>query len=529
MYCSQCGAKLPDTAQFCSQCGAPTALHAADGTGENKTMITAVGSRGDSRAGDNNLAEGDACNAEDDSATSPLIGMPSDSKKSDAGSLEDGSQQSFVQRMVAFRRTTLKAVPTFVLAIVAFFAAAGTAYAAFKVVTEVVIPVVEQLVDQFQGDLSRHDSDESDGEAGSNVVSAQGRPRNILQLGEIISMDAEDIPAFLEEQGLVYMEETKEWVYGDDSDLTFGSLKDAGLFCGKVGDEEYENCVQLHNDAVEAARFTDEGVLLNIGTGELVATYVPGINLGHDLLWLSHFSGGSQIEKSDLDDGVSIPDSIRVYGIPLPYVVESVEDGVRTWEAPLTDGDVEKLCGEIMGLGKPLVIYRPATALISQGYGDASGLAFVDKTEVYASGMIEVRGEQCLWYFKYSGGTGNADGEAGILSLEAAKGILEHSDLYSEEEWDAANDFSRAGMFIQSRVADSRFGNGETIQLNYRTGIYQSMRVDNGAFHYIELDQAELARFGFDSYEEMEAMQPKPMEGTVIDFAASGDDNNQGA
>lgn len=45
MYCSKCGAKLPDTAQFCSQCGAPTALHAADGTGENKTMIPAVGSR----------------------------------------------------------------------------------------------------------------------------------------------------------------------------------------------------------------------------------------------------------------------------------------------------------------------------------------------------------------------------------------------------------------------------------------------------------------------------------------------------
>lgn len=116
MICSQCGAKLAETARFCSACGAPVSVSEASGLDE-----------GGSLAGDNGGGL-----AEDPSP----------------GAVRE--QDGFVRRLIAFRQTTLRAVPTFVLAIFAFLAAAGTAYAAYKVVTEVVMPAIERLRDSAQ-------------------------------------------------------------------------------------------------------------------------------------------------------------------------------------------------------------------------------------------------------------------------------------------------------------------------------------------------------------------------------------------
>ena len=102
MYCRQCGSELPNDAHFCGACGMPV----------------------------------------NSSGTPEAESTQQETRESGTVFREE---HSLASRLIEFRRTALKAVPTFVLAIVAFLAAAGTAYAAYKVVTEVVIPAIEKV------------------------------------------------------------------------------------------------------------------------------------------------------------------------------------------------------------------------------------------------------------------------------------------------------------------------------------------------------------------------------------------------
>lgn len=116
MYCMRCGAELSDAAKFCTKCGAKVAVVADDIQG---------GARPPRR------------------------------------SLKDS--------LIEFRRTTLKAVPTFVLAIFAVLVAAGAACAAFKLVTEVVVPAIERVVGEDQKAPAATDETDADDAASSGI------------------------------------------------------------------------------------------------------------------------------------------------------------------------------------------------------------------------------------------------------------------------------------------------------------------------------------------------------------------------
>lgn len=105
LYCSQCGAQLREGAIFCSKCGTRIVVPAAS------TPTTESAQQADPE------------------------------KTND----ETRRHRGLAATMIQFRRTTLRAVPTFVLAIIAFLAAAGTAYALYRVAVDVIIPAIEQV------------------------------------------------------------------------------------------------------------------------------------------------------------------------------------------------------------------------------------------------------------------------------------------------------------------------------------------------------------------------------------------------
>lgn len=102
MFCPQCGSKLAEGARFCPQCGARVGADADEQLAEN---------------------------------------TPAEHVEPDEGPAARGSLAS---RLIEFRRTTLRAVPTFVIGLVAALLFAGTAYALYRVATDIIIPMVQE-------------------------------------------------------------------------------------------------------------------------------------------------------------------------------------------------------------------------------------------------------------------------------------------------------------------------------------------------------------------------------------------------
>lgn len=127
MFCNSCGAKLPDEARFCSKCGALVAQ------------------------GMDPAKQGDS---------TPRAAEP----------IRTGLRA----RLIEFRSAGLRAVPTFVLAIIAFLAAAGVAYALFRVAVDVVIPAIEgQEASQTQPDRKGSAGAGDDVDTGSSMEAAE--------------------------------------------------------------------------------------------------------------------------------------------------------------------------------------------------------------------------------------------------------------------------------------------------------------------------------------------------------------------
>lgn len=512
MYCSQCGAELPETAQFCSQCGASTVAAPA-------------------------ASDGDAPHAEDVLPPAPTDGrgddtvacaggpsMPGEAhadEPSAADSVSEG-KQTLGQRLLLFRRTTLKAVPTFVLALVAFMATVATAYAAFKVVTEVIIPAIEQVVEQGQDGSASAADGVATSDEGEAVV-AKGNPTSILQIGEILAMEPEDISAFLESQGLVYMDDVQQWVLGDDTDKMFGALKDEGLYF-ENSDRGYRSGVEAYREALQDVMTDDKGRLVNRVDGSALVSYLPAISVGKDVLWWNHIDYGEQYGRSALTDGGERPTSIRLYGIPLSFAQGDEKGGAGGRSAGFSDETVVEVCADIMGLGEPSVIYRPGVFVPSINPDGTQGNAMA-MTETYASGTVEIRDEQYIWYFAYAGVPAYMNAETGILPFDVARDAVLRSGLYTADEWKAADEAHRSGMFVQALATERLVGDGYTVRRNYRTGAYEGMeRITgpDGEIHYSEMNDELLHQYGFDSFEEMEENQQKLTEGTIVDFTKEG-------
>lgn len=209
MYCHECGNKLPDGARFCSACGTPVAAGQTGDVHEGKEAV-------DTQFGESGIAA---------TSESGLASEREDAESADAASVTCGvpvpaARQSFAGRLIEFRRTTLKAIPTFILAIVAFLAAAGTAYAAYRIVKDVIIPVVEQVQDQVQEESGQEDGDTAislgqDSNAKENKVAHAAYEKVLDDYRGLLSENADEIDA-AGEYGTMLFENKHEFAYTGD-------------------------------------------------------------------------------------------------------------------------------------------------------------------------------------------------------------------------------------------------------------------------------------------------------------------------
>ena len=131
-YCKTCGAKLSEGARFCTSCGARV--------GEGPTGGAApAGSDGAPGRVEPERAAGWAGSPSTSSASA---------RKGDTEAPADGGRPAGLGvRILQFRRTALAAVPAWAVALLALLLAAGTAYAAYRVVMDLVLPALEQAED----------------------------------------------------------------------------------------------------------------------------------------------------------------------------------------------------------------------------------------------------------------------------------------------------------------------------------------------------------------------------------------------
>lgn len=209
MYCRECGNKLPDGARFCGACGTPAAAgQTGDGCEGKEVVDDQLCDSGIAAAGESGLVP------EREKAQS------ADAASAARGVLAPTARQSFAGRLIEFRRTTLKAVPTFILAIVAFLAAVGTAYAAYRVVRDVVIPAIEQAQDraeevsgQGDDDVATSSGEDSGGKENKAAHVAYG---DVLDDYRDLLVEKDDEIDAAGEYGTMLFENAHEFAYTGD-------------------------------------------------------------------------------------------------------------------------------------------------------------------------------------------------------------------------------------------------------------------------------------------------------------------------
>lgn len=449
MYCSQCGAKLPDTAQFCSQCGEPVVAPAADDAVEKEaaTPVTEVVGGDSSREAVSEI--------DDDSVASPLADKNLDSNKPVSEDYSDGERQSFTQRMIAFRRTTLKAVPTFVLAIFAFLAAAGTAYAAFKVVTKVVIPAIEQMADEFQGESSQEEGVSSASEKNEGMVreskikKMSGKPESAIQFGEMLAMTPSELPGYLESQGLSNPQNEPEGP-GAEYEKT-------------VWDWQWES---VAHDLIDARLIWDGR--MDIPYGLQFAVDTVGLNmpgLGQSFLSADDMKGGKKAN------------SIRTMSIPLIWM----------------DGDDADRFAELCGLGKVFA----HCGLTEKGGSGGLAMSYMSEessSDQWFVGFFAIEGSDYVWVLNQHEYSGQLYSSFECMSIEAAEKGVDGAGIYTVEEWQKANYDQKAMIVAQTFAEDSItsvISSGapqneaiEGTRLNVRTGEMERSYMMRGDYGY---------------------------------------------
>lgn len=231
MFCPQCGTKLKDGAKFCTECGASL-----------QPVIDAVAKK------DGAVSDGIAEQAQQEEQVQPAeyeqqYQAEQEQIESAAPNTQNAQRATLGSFLMQTRQVGRFAVPTFVAIIAAFVITAGVAYAAVRVVTEIIIPAIEQAQNSDSTSVEGAASDE---ETSQTIQEATGSPENIFQVAEILAMDPMEIPDFFTAQGMTWYDSNEAlpsgtmsyWNAGNgavgvDDGATYAfesDLKDASLY-----------------------------------------------------------------------------------------------------------------------------------------------------------------------------------------------------------------------------------------------------------------------------------------------------------
>lgn len=429
-FCTYCGARLTRGAKFCTSCGAR--VEAGDVSAAEKQQGD-VGS-------DAFLSEANASSTE---------GTQADQKPERKG-------------FSAFRRLTLKSVPLFIIFIITALATALCAYALYRVVTDVVIPMMQpqtEIVEDSPADeepaeeteVPVADEEEVPEEESEVQASATGDPDNFMQLAELLAMEPSEIDVYLSEEGLY------RYTGGDARLEDVVSEDNAWLYGQVMGDV-------LRSEL--PAEQVDETVLPDFDKGNSLSA----------LGWQGYFSYFSGAFATEMQFGVDACE-IKNGQIVHPMTTDEIAAGGVSTSAIIPALPVNWLSES--------ELHEAATGLFGfQGEGSYYYIQgpYMDDgqnwREAYfqaVAGYESVRGEQAIW-FVYQGGVDWEEARDGIaasqtavgcMTMSTAKKMVIDTGLYSEDEWTSADDEYKKMMFLQSYVQNV----GEAAGLpNLRTG-----------------------------------------------------------
>ena len=434
MFCAQCGKQLPDDARFCTSCGAKTQPIGAN--------------------------ESDRANAEPDSVVSQDVVSDAKPEINDAPVEEPAEAQApmaeaapLKQAIESTKRRSRPRVPIVVLIALALALAAGTAYAAYRVCVDIIIPAIQPPTIEVpqaedaeangaQGDTDGAGETTPDAEEEPEIVQATGNPQSILQIAEILAMDPADIPDFLESQGM--------------------EAQDA-LGTG------YYTYAWMAIDENPYAEVDPEGRLVGGSNPQTGAPYAQ-LDVGANIppLYYYGFDTPESYDAAKLESG-SAPNSIKIAAVPFRFFGEDDADLASFDPANTSDETINEFLA-LCGLGEKMGDYTYSFEL-------------ADSDDTYTlracTGIVEVDGQKMLWYLTMSKGT--LGSELGCLPLDEAWGSFDRNvSLYTQEQWDAASDEEKAQMAATCIVQDHTTGNGG-MRVNLLDGTRQIWEEDSDA------------------------------------------------
>ena len=438
MYCTSCGSKLSKGTRFCINCGAKAPAVDDELAEPYADSLNLTIDENDAKDGD-----GPA-----DAELLESVGF------SQAVEPEDMTKKSIADRLIEFRRGTLKAVPTFVLAVVAILAAAGTAYAAYRIVKDVVIPAIQSVQMADEADEVIYDTKADDEESADRDIDA-----GLLDISKLMSGNSADTLKRLQDLGLTYAaddtlspEERKDYATEDSPVIWsipsegfhgFDALIDAGLYQEPV-------------DLLRKPR-------VKVYSTEEVADFLYGEPYG---TW-----GTAGCSVADLREGTEIS-AVEFYNLPTASM----------------DSDGLDKFAQLIGMDGADAYYSSMKEELGDSYQVITGELSVSGKS-YLAIFYQWRSAE-IPDTEYNS-VGNA-GNLIITNASTGEDLVGLSELYTAEEYQAAEADVRMEMIAQAMA--QRLSEGQNgLRVNFRTGEIQDIFWDGnpGTPDWISLEQSE--------------------------------------
>ncbi len=425
MYCTHCGKELDENAKFCERCGAKVVRPNDKGNlseAEEKVLLT-----------DENSSFSQADDLPTNKANSKDLGNDSPSiekslKEETIGDSAVPSEQNTLKAAVASnRKRSRRHMPLILLVALVLALVSSIAYAAYYVYTEIYLPQQEAQQQEEAAQLVETDNGYV-AQGAVNEPEATGEPANVLQIAEILAMSPEDIPEYLESQGLTTVQhENGEAVPADvpseyvEESYTFWEIPHNSSV---LTDLEPESDFFLSQEILDSLDNHGEHIMMGYSFGQSIS----------DALYPNETE--TYYTDSMLLDG-DTPDSAHLY-IMLNQVPSNEQ---------ITS--IANICG----LGSPLAIVN------SMEGTDIAGI-------IVAAGIININGSDYLWHITVEGFQNGIRVGIECCTYATAESLVEYSDLFEANAWNNSDNNEKALMFCQSMVQDKLTGNG-----SYRTNI----------------------------------------------------------
>ena len=329
------------------------------------------------------------------------------------------------------KRRSRRPIQMIVLVALALALATSVAFAAHYIYINIWLPAQQE---QQSNAASGSDNNPTTTDEQTETTTT-GDPTNILQLGEILSMEPTNIAAFLEQQGM-------------DEDLS--SANEEGMFL--------PTSRNATDEPFTVWRITD------ISSLDKEGEYLGQIGYGYENQTLEIGIGNETVTDPYAEHEYTTADELKSGKSPSSIVANNL--GLKNG---LSNTKIADFTSSICKLGTPLAHYS-FSAHYSRGL-------YTQQVKTFSGFEAGKNDQRYVWYLKLDSNQSDeqeneyspASQLACIAEDKAYDAIIKPSELYTEEQWSSASDETKATM-VASSVAQESFIRSDTCRLNVLTG-----------------------------------------------------------